>query len=101
MFVFEEKSLSLPSWFFSTIVNPFIPMVFISIDFIIDLPPSSSYDSILMVVDLLTKMAHFFPCTKTTTNEGITKFFFDHVFQYHGFLEDIISNCGPQFTFKL
>jgi hypothetical protein len=47
-----------------------------------------------MVVDLLKKMAHFIPCTKTTS-EGITKFFFDHVFQYHGFLEDIISSCGP------
>ncbi len=69
-------------------------MVFISIDFILDLPPSSSYESILMVVDLLKKMAHFIPCTKTTS-EGITKFFFDHVFQYHGFLEDIISSCGP------
>jgi hypothetical protein len=28
-------------------------------DFITDLPPSSSFDTILVVVDQLTKMAHF------------------------------------------
>ncbi len=37
----------------------------ISMDFIIDLAPSSFYDSILVVVDRLTKMVHFIPCTKT------------------------------------
>jgi hypothetical protein len=64
-------------------------------DFITDLPPSKSYDSILVVVDHLMKMVHFIPCTKTIINEGTTKLFFDHVFQYHGLFEDIISNCEP------
>jgi hypothetical protein len=69
-------------------------------DFITNLPPSNFYDFILMVMDYLTKMAHFIPCTKTIINEGTIKLFFDHVFQYHGLLEDIIFDRGPQFASK-
>jgi hypothetical protein len=68
-------------------------------DFIIDLPPFNSYDSILVVVDHLMKMFHFIPYTKTIINERTTKLFFDHVFRYHGPFEDIIFECGPQFAF--
>jgi hypothetical protein len=71
----------------------------ISRDFITNLPPSSFYDSILVVVDRLTKMVHFIPCIKTIIGKGIAKLFLDHVFQYHGLL-DIISNHGPQFASK-
>jgi hypothetical protein len=46
------------------------------------------------------KMTHFIPCTKTITNERTSKLFLDHVFQYHGFLEDIVFNRGLQFTSK-
>jgi len=72
----------------------------ISMDFIIYLPPSSSYDSILMVVNCLMKMIHFIPCTKTIIGEGTIKLFFDHVFLYHDLFEDIIFEHGPQFASK-
>ncbi len=72
----------------------------ISIDFIINLSPFSSYDSILVVVDHLTKMVHFIMCTKTIINERTTKLFFDHVFQYHGLPENIIFDHGHQFVSK-
>jgi hypothetical protein len=67
---------------------------------ITDLPPFNSYDSILVVVDHLTKMVHFISCTKTITNKGTTKLFFDHVFQYHGLPKGIILNCEPQIASK-
>ncbi len=73
----------------------------ISMDFITDLPPSSSYDSILVEVDRLTKMTHFIICTKTITGERTTKLILDHVFWYHGILEGIIFYHGPQFASKL
>jgi hypothetical protein len=72
----------------------------ISIDFIIDLPPFNYYDSILVVLDRLTKMVNFIMCTKTMTSEWTTKLFLDHVFWYHGLLEDIISDHEAQFTSK-
>jgi hypothetical protein len=69
-------------------------------DFITNLPPFSFYDSILVVVDHLMKMAHFILCIKTIISEGTTNLLFDHVFQYHGFLKDINYIRGPQFTSK-
>jgi hypothetical protein len=63
-------------------------------DFIIDLPFFVSFDSILLVVDRLTKMVHFIPCNKTIINKKIAKLFFNHVFWYHGLLEIIVFNHG-------
>jgi hypothetical protein len=64
-------------------------------DFITNLSPFNSYDSILVVMDRLTKMTHFIPSTKAITSEGIAKLFLKYVFQYHGFLENIIYDHGP------
>jgi uncharacterized protein YqhQ len=64
-------------------------------DFITNLPPFSSYDFILVVVDRLMKMIHFILCIEIITNERTIKLFFDHVFQYHGLHEDIIFDCWP------
>jgi hypothetical protein len=72
----------------------------ISMDFITNLPPSNSYDSILVMVSCLTKVAYFISCTKTIINEGIAKSFLDHVFWYHNVLEDIVSDHWPQFASK-
>jgi hypothetical protein len=40
---------------------PETPWTSISMDFIVDLPKSKSFDSVFVVVDWLTKMAHFVP----------------------------------------
>jgi len=72
----------------------------ISIDFIINLSPFSSYDSILVVVDHLTKMVHFILCTKTIIGERIVELLFDHDFQYHGLPKYIIFDHGLQFVSK-
>ena len=72
------------------------PWTSISMDFIVDLPPSKGFDSIFVVVDRLTKMAHFVPCNKTVT----ARLFIDNVYKYHGLPDDIISDRGTQFTSK-
>lgn len=69
-------------------------------DFIVDLPESKSFDSIFVVVDRLTKMAHFVPCNKTVTGEETAKLFMENVYKYHGLPNDIISDRGTQFTSK-
>jgi hypothetical protein len=45
-------------------------------------------------------MVHFTPCNKSITGEKTTKLFLDHVFHYHGLLENIVFNFGPQFAPK-
>jgi len=43
----------------------------ISTDFITKLPLAQGYDSILVVVNRFTKMAHFIPTTEKTSEEGL------------------------------
>jgi hypothetical protein len=74
-----------PHGFSQPLLIPTSPWSSIPMDFIIDLPPSCSYDSILVVVvDRLTKMVHFISCTKIITGKGTSKIFLHHVFRYHG-----------------
>jgi hypothetical protein len=63
-------------------------------DFITNLPSSKAFDSIFVVVDQLTKMAHFMPCNKTVTCEETARLFIDSIYKYHGLPDDIIFNCG-------
>jgi hypothetical protein len=56
----------------------------------LQLPWILSYNSILVVVDYFTKMAHFIPFKKTIIGKKITKLFFYHVFQYHYLLKDFL-----------
>jgi hypothetical protein len=65
------------------------PWFLLSMDFIMDLPGFNSFDSILMMVDRFTKIAHFIPYNKSITGKKTVRLFFDHVLRYHGLLEDI------------
>ena len=51
------------------------PWTYISADFIVKLPVAQGYDSILVVCDRMTKMAHFVPTTEKTSAEGVVKLF--------------------------
>jgi len=74
------------------------PWSHILADFITKLPLAQGYDSILVVVDRLTKMAHFIPTTEKTTAGGLAQLFRDNVWKLHSLPESIISDRGPQFT---
>jgi len=55
------------------------PWTHISADFITKLPLVQGYDSILVVVNRLTKMVHFIPTTEKTLAEGLARLFRDNV----------------------
>ena len=74
------------------------PWSSISMDTIDRLPNSHGFDSILVVVDRFTKMAHFIPTTTSVTSEGIARLFYEHVFSKHGTPTDIVSDRGSTFT---
>jgi len=67
-------------------------------DFITKLLLVQGYDSILVVVDWFTKMAHFVPTTEKTMVEGLARLFKDNVWQLHRLPKSIISDRGPQFA---
>ena len=69
----------------------------ISADFIMKLPLAQGYDSILVVVDRFTKIAHFIPTTEKTSAEGLARLFRDNIWKLHGLPDSIISDRGPQF----
>jgi hypothetical protein len=55
-----------------------------SYDFIIKLPKSKGNDSILVVVDRFSKMAHFIPYKDASTAEEVAQLFLQHVWRLHG-----------------
>ena len=71
----------------------------ISLDFIVGLPISDEgYDSILSVVDSLSKMAHFIPTTSTISALQFTELFVDRIVRYHGLPTTIVSDRDPKFV---
>ena len=55
------------------------PWIHISADFITKLPLAQEYDSILVVVDQLTKMVHFILTTERILVEGLARLFRNNV----------------------
>ena len=73
------------------------PWSSISMDFITDLPLSEGHDSILVVVDRFTKMAHFIPCSKAISGLETTNLILANVVRLHGLPDDIVSDRGAPF----
>ncbi|GJV79896.1 reverse transcriptase domain-containing protein [Tanacetum coccineum] len=71
----------------------------ITMDFITKLPKTSSgYDTIWVIVDRLTKSAHFLPIKETDKMERLTRLYLKEVFSRHGVPVSIISDRDSQFT---
>jgi len=74
------------------------PWTYISAEFITKLLLAQGYDSILVVVDRLTKMVHFIPTIEKTLVKGLARLFRDNIWKLHGLPESIISDRRPQFA---
>ena len=75
-------------------------------DFVTGLPLSAdwkgdSYDSILVIVNRLTKMVHYELVKVTIDAPGLAEVIIDVVVRHHGLLDSIISDRGAIFTSKL
>jgi len=75
------------------------PFSQISCDFITDLPESSGYDALMVVVDHgLTKGVILIPCTKTITAEQTALKLHENLYRRFGLSDKFISDRGPQFN---
>jgi len=70
-------------------------------DFMTDLPKSEGYDTILVVIDRLTKMSHFIPCSKDLDARQFANLFMRDIVRLHGLPHDIITDRGTLLTSDL
>jgi hypothetical protein len=82
------QPLPIPSWKWEDI----------NMDFIVGLPNTSQkHDSIWVIVDRLTKIAHFLPVRTTYNAKKYAEIYLDQIVRLHGVPKTIISNHGAQF----
>jgi transposase InsO family protein len=71
----------------------------IGMDFIVGLPRTQAgYDSIWVVVDRLTKAAHFIPVKTTYNSAVLVELYMSRIVCLHGVPKKIVSDRGTKFT---
>jgi hypothetical protein len=82
------QPLPIPSWKWEDI----------SMDFIVGLPQTSQkHDSIWVIIDRLTKTAHFIPVHMIYTAKKYAEIYLEQIIRLHGVPKTIISDRGAQF----
>ena len=59
---------------------------------------SQKHDAVWVIVNWLTKLAHFFAVWITFTPEEFCRLYLREIVRLHGVLESIVSNWDPRFT---
>ena len=76
-----------------------LPFQTIAMDFIVKLPLSEGYDSILTITDHdCTKMILAIPCQETINAEGVANLYLRQVFPRFGLPSKVISDRDPRFV---
>jgi hypothetical protein len=71
----------------------------VGMDFITGLPRTQhGYDSIWVIVDRVTKAAHFLPVKTTYNGARLVELYMERIVCLHGVLKKIVSDRGTQFT---
>ncbi|WVZ00664.1 hypothetical protein V8G54_026733 [Vigna mungo] len=69
----------------------------LSMDFIVRLPKSQGYDAILVMVDRLSKYAHFLPLKHPYSVKTVAEIFIREVVRLHGIPQSIVTDGDPLF----
>jgi hypothetical protein len=80
---------------------PSRPWHTVGLDYLTHLPESNGFNRVLIVVDHLTRMAHFLPCTETVTVEETATLFLLGVFRLHGLPRVLACDRDPKFVSAL
>nr|GEY36268.1 putative reverse transcriptase domain-containing protein [Tanacetum cinerariifolium] len=71
-------------------------------DLVTKLPKSNrGYDAICVIMDRLTKSAHFLPIREDYKTEKLARIYINKIIERHGVSVSIISNCDGRFTSHL
>ncbi|GJP67367.1 hypothetical protein CLOP_g24189, partial [Closterium sp. NIES-67] len=94
-----DSSRLRPARLLQPLEPPSRPWQQVTMDFVTGLPNDpSGNDAILVVVDRLTKMAHFAACKTTITAEQTMKLFLTNIVRLHGIPSAIITDRDLRFT---
>jgi hypothetical protein len=86
-----QQPLKIPEWKWEEI----------GMDFIIGLPHTqATYDSMWVIVDRLTKVAHFILVKTTYSGAKLVELYMSIIVCLHGVPKKIMSDRGSQFTSK-
>ena len=66
----------------------------ITIDLITQLPELDGYNAICVIVDRLSKQAHFYPITNKFSARNFAMLLYKHIYPLHGLSLQIISDKG-------
>ena len=77
---------------------PDAPWDTISVDFIMELLESNGQDSIMVVVDSVTKCSHFMSMVMTISSIRAAQLYIQHVWKHHGLPKRVVSDRGLQFV---
>ena len=67
-------------------------------DFVVELPKSSDFNAVIIVVDSISKSAYFILTYTTMTAEGTVRLFLYYVWKLHSLPNHIVLNRDLQFV---